>query len=110
MKKLISYIILLTFLSVNNLTFVFAQEEITPLQKESLNIIGKFDTITQDNIDKIDKKLKDVDLKDKLETKHEEIKTLLEEKKEEIKNTSDKGELKNILQETANTITLKTVA
>jgi gas vesicle protein len=110
MKKLISYIILLAFLSINNLSFVLAQEEINPLQKESLNIIDKFETITQDNIEKIDNKLKNEDLKEKLETKHEEIKTLLEETKEEIKDTNNKEELKSILEETAKTITLKTTA
>lgn len=110
MKKIITSILLLCFLWVNNLTYVYAEEKLTWVQKLSLFTLDKLEEETKQTIENVEKQITDYELKWKLEDKKEEINQLIKETQEEIKQEKDKEELKEILDETTKILTLKAVS
>lgn len=111
MKKLLSYIVLLCFFSVNNISFVFADNDVlNKTQISTINALDKIEDKVINTLDKVETKIKDEEQKEKLQEKQEEIQELIEQTKHDIAWEKDNKEIKEILQETLDTITLKAVA
>lgn len=112
MNKFLSYIVLVSLVSLNNLTFVFAWNT-DPLQSDKQNSI-----ILLDNLEnKLDwalettaNKSKDDEIKDKIEQKQAEIEEYINQKQAEIKKEDSKTDIKSIIEDTTKVVTLKAVA
>lgn len=112
MKKFLSYIVLLSLLSLNNLTFVFAWNT-DPLQAEKQNSITILDSIENkldQTLSSIEWKTKSEELKEQINEKQAEIEQYIELKQAEIKSESSKADIKDIIEETSKVVTLKAVA
>ena len=113
MKKLLSYIVLLSFISSSNFTFVFASNTTSVWEKEIQNTEKLLDSL-ESNLSNILEtaweKIKNQDILDKIETKKEEIKELVEQAKEELQEANSKTELNQKVQVVQNTLVLKAVS
>ena len=112
MKKILWYIVLVSLVSLNNLTFVFAWNT-DPLQLDKQNsiiLLDNLETKLDTTLESTSLKTKNEELKDKIEEKQSEIEEYINKKQSEIKKEDSKTDIKSIIEETTKVVTLKAVA
>ncbi len=109
MKKLLSSLLLLTFISVNNLTFVLANEKWDTNAIQLENTLELLENKIILALDNSSLKIKDEDIKDKIEQKQQEIQQYIQESKDNLQ-WATKTEIKEKLEEIQKTVVLKAIS
>lgn len=112
MKKILSYIVLVSLVSLNNLTFVFASDsdQLVSNKQNSIILLDKLENKLDTTLDSIETKIKDENIKEQIEEKQAEIENYINKKQAEIKKENSSSDIKSIIEETTKVVTLKAVA
>ena len=113
MKKAIAYICLLfIFVSQTQIGVIYAQEsaKVEAAQDQNIEVLDKVEGVIGTVMDRLDDKVRNIEIKEQLQEKEAEIEKYIEETQEKIADESDPEEMKEIVLEAKKTVVLKVIA